>query len=77
MRKGVLKMGMKKMFLDLTGQKFSELTVIRKMENDGKCSATTKWHCECSCGRTITISSQALKYGIKTSCGCMKGKKEA
>ena len=51
-------------FIDLTGQKFGRLTVIKKTGNtkEGK----TVWLCECECGNKINvrinISSRLLKF---------------
>lgn len=62
----------------LINQKFGDLTVK-------KVTATSTWGlkillCECVCGNTIKVSSETLKSGLKTNCGCkqkeQKTKKE-
>lgn len=58
--------------LDLTGQTFSLLTVIRKAGHDGKGSAL--WLCRCACGRYHTVRSDHLRNDHTRSCGCAKGK---
>ena len=56
-------------FIDLTGQKFGRLTVIRKAENPSE--AHIKWLCECECGNFITTRGSNLRRGITRSCGCL------
>ena len=55
--------------IDLTGQKFGRLTVIRK----AKPQSRTKWWCKCNCGNPneILVYGQNLKRGFTTSCGCI------
>ena len=62
----------------LINQKFGDLTVK-------EVTATSTWGlkillCECVCGNTIKVSSETLKSGLKTNCGCkqkeQKTKKE-
>lgn len=56
---------------DLTGLKFSRLTVIKKLESNkhGK----TQWLCKCDCKEdsTIITNTGALKSGNTKSCGCL------
>ena len=56
-------------YIDLTGQKFGRLTVIRKAENPSE--AHIKWLCECECGNFITTRGTSLRSGITKSCGCL------
>jgi hypothetical protein len=51
--------------IDLTGQKFGELTVI-SYSGDGK------WNCKCSCGNITQVKTTNLKYGKSKSCGCKR-----
>lgn len=62
----------------LINQKFGDLTVKEIV-------AASNWGlkillCECVCGNTIKVSSETLKSGLKTNCGCkqkeQKTKKE-
>ena len=48
--------------IDLTGQKFGDLTAIN-YAGDGK------WNCQCSCGKTTTVATGALRSGGTKSCG--------
>lgn len=60
--------------LDLTGKKFSNLTVVRR---DGKTPAgKAVWECRCDCGKSVRVTSQDIRRndGKHTiSCGCQKG----
>ena len=53
--------------IDLTGQKFGKLTVLRLAENIG---GRTAWVCQCDCGQEITVRTNALRSGNTKSCGC-------
>jgi hypothetical protein len=53
---------------DLTGQKFSRLTVIKAV----KCADRTRWLCQCECGNTRIVSGSDLRKGNPKSCGCWK-----
>ena len=55
--------------LDLTGQRFGKLTVLLPAEN---IDAKTAWLCRCDCGTEITVTTQRLRDGHRTSCGCDK-----
>jgi len=65
-------------FVDLTGQRFSRLTVLERVENyvssSGK-SRHVQWKCICSCGNPVIVSSHSLKSGHTKSCGCLKVEK--
>lgn len=54
--------------LDLTGQRFGRLVVIRRAKNasDGK----TQWLCKCDCGNAVVVRSSHLRDGNTKSCGC-------
>lgn len=57
--------------IDLTGQKFGNLTVISRADNFGK---HTMWNCRCICGNEKSYFASNLVRGISKSCGCMKKK---
>lgn len=63
----------KRLFKDLTGQKFGRLTAIKPIENhtnsNGK-SMMTKWLCKCDCGNECNVQSGNLLSGHTLSCGC-------
>ena len=63
--------------LDLVGQTFGKLTVLRegegKREGKGKkYSIRSTWICECECGIVKEIVGKSLKSGATTSCGCVQ-----
>lgn len=64
------------MKIDLTGQTFNDLKVIKKAdEQDGK---RTIWDCKCLlCGSKTTATTTQLKSGYKKSCGCRKNRPNA
>ena len=51
---------------DLTGQKFGKLHVIRYVKQEGG----NVWECQCDCGNKAYVSSDKLKSGHTSSCGC-------
>lgn len=57
---------------DLTGQRFGFLTVIRRVENNGK---QVRYLCKCDCGNEKIFYSTNLKRGLSTSCGCFRREK--
>lgn len=56
--------------INLTGQKFGELTVLERAENNpfGK----TMWLCKCDCGTVKAVASTFLLTGQTVSCGCKR-----
>lgn len=55
--------------LDLTGEKYGNLTVI------GRCGGKSRyltWECECACGNRIQADSRQLRSGAVMSCGCLR-----
>ena len=59
--------------LDLTGQRFSKLIVINegepRIEPSGK--KKIRWNCRCDCGNIVLVSTDNLRSGHTTSCGCL------
>lgn len=55
-------------FIDLTGQRFSKLQVIERV-NSGIGDVT--WLCKCDCGNETTARTKKLRNGRKRSCGCL------
>lgn len=53
--------------LDLTGQRFGKLVVIKRVQNHG---SKTYWLCKCDCGNEKEIQTSNLTLGRTTSCGC-------
>lgn len=57
--------------IDLTGQTFGNLTVIKQVQTEGK---GAHWLCACNCGNTAIIDGGKLRAGVVKSCGCLSGK---
>lgn len=59
--------------IDLTGQRFGRLVVVRKSDNVIKRKNGTRvlWECLCDCGNTTIVCGDALKSGNTKSCGCL------
>ena len=54
--------------IDISGQRFGRLTVIRRARNRGR---RTCWECRCDCGQVKDIQFDALRKGETRSCGCL------
>jgi hypothetical protein len=57
-------------FIDLTGQRFNKLTVLKQLKNDA-CNKKT-WLCKCDCGNKKRIRGADLKNNRTKSCGCLR-----
>lgn len=64
----------KNRLIDLTGQKFGKLTVLRREGNHVQPGGQRKttWLCKCECGNEYIVTGDALKSGRTKSCGCIK-----
>lgn len=60
--------------IDLTGQRFGRLTVLRRGSDlrhpGGKVSA--RWVTQCDCGGSTEVTTQNLRRGKTSSCGCLE-----
>ncbi len=56
--------------IDLTGQKFGRLTIIRRINDDKR--GQSYWLCKCNCGEEKVIHGSSLKNGGTKSCGCLR-----
>ena len=64
--------------IDLTGNRYGMLTVIRRADTDyeyvanGKKKREWKWHCKCDCGDDsyVDVIQHNLLNGHTTNCGC-------
>lgn len=65
------KESIKKRIIDLTGQNFGKLTVIKYSHNE---SGHSHWLCQCECGKKSITSGSSLKNGLTKSCGCRQGR---
>jgi hypothetical protein len=60
--------------IDLTGQRFSRLSVVARVTNRGKDVA---WLCLCDCGAETRVLGGNLRSGRQVSCGCQKAERIA
>ena len=63
------------MKVDLTGQKFNKLTVLKRSEI--QYGDAVRWLCRCECGTETLATTNELRSGHKKSCGCLKHKPHA
>lgn len=58
--------------IDLTGQRFGRLIVIKRTEDyiSPKGQHLAQWLCECDCGNEIIVTGCNLKRELVKSCGC-------
>ena len=54
--------------IDLTGQKFERLYVIKPAPHK---NGRTAWYCKCDCGNEIIVTTKSLRDGNTRSCGCL------
>lgn len=55
-------------FVDLTGNQYGFLTVIKKSEKKTKTRGVV-WECQCDCGTLVDVSTNSLTSGNKVTCG--------
>lgn len=58
-------------WLDITGQQFDRLLVLRKVFKNKH--GLWMWDCLCNCGNKKTISGASLRSHGTKSCGCKRG----
>lgn len=59
--------------LDLTGQRFGRLTVVKfdgKKELNGV--SYRYWKCKCDCGNMVSVKTSNLTHNNTKSCGCLR-----
>ncbi len=59
--------------IDLTGQRFTRLLVVKRGPNSNQGQAT--WVCVCECGHETLVNSGNLRSGGTKSCGCLSKEK--
>ena len=59
--------------LDLTGQRFGKLIVIKRTEQ--RQNGSVVWECQCDCGNSVMVNSARLRNGQTASCGCLRKEK--
>lgn len=58
--------------IDLTGETFGFLTVVKR--NGTSKNGHAIWECRCNCGNSTNVTSSDLRTGNTTSCGCVRKK---
>lgn len=58
--------------IDLIGQKFGRLVIIRKINNDLR--GNHRWICQCDCGKKTIVLGNNLRNNNTRSCGCLRTK---
>ncbi len=56
--------------IDITGQRFGRLVVVKRSEERLGRTREACWLCECDCGGTVVVRSSDLRYGKTQSCHC-------
>ena len=56
--------------IDLTGQTFGRLIVVKRVENNKH--KQSQWLCQCSCRQSIVVRCCDLKSDNTQSCGCLR-----
>lgn len=61
-------------FVDLSGQKFGRLTVVKRVQNKKfQCGQVqAQYLCKCDCGNELVVVASNLKSGNTQSCGCLR-----
>lgn len=59
---------------DLVGKKFGKLTVLR--DSGERRHGSVLWECQCECGNITFATSEGLRVGDNTSCGCSNRARE-
>ncbi len=62
---------MSNVFIDMTGQMFGRLTVLKRVANTK--AGQARWACRCSCGAETVVAGIVLRHGRSRSCGCLRG----
>lgn len=58
--------------MDLTGQSYGRLTVLRRGDSRPQGGGKPRWVCKCECGNVVTIPAARLRGGSNKSCGCFR-----
>jgi len=64
--------GLGKSPIDLTGNKFGLLTVVKEVGRYRKDFTIRMWMCQCECGNIHTTRHISLTSGRTRSCGCLR-----
>lgn len=56
--------------IDLTGQRFGKLLVLKRLSNNKRNGCV--FLCQCDCGNVVPVSSDCLRQNHSRSCGCTR-----
>jgi len=59
----------------IPGQRINHLTLLKSFGGFEE-GGLKYWNCECVCGEFLVISDNKLKRNARSSCGCMRFKKD-
>lgn len=68
---------MKGVLIDLTGQRFTRLLVIRRVPSKNPSRTQATWECLCDCGAITLSIGTTLRSGESKSCGCLRDERFA
>ena len=59
--------------INLLGQRFGKLLVVKRIEDDpkGRAGKHARWLCKCDCGKYAVETSVILRHEKIKSCGCL------
>lgn len=72
-------MSMTKNAVDITGNKYGKLTVVKRVAKPEDVSSSKRgawWLCKCECGNETVVHGNALRTCGTISCGCTNSKAE-
>lgn len=62
--------------IDLTGQRFGRLTVVKRAERPkGRNYRGACWLCKCDCGNEVVVWGVNLRHERTRSCGCIRAER--
>lgn len=57
-------------FVDISGNRYSRLKVLHRVDND--LGNKVCWLCQCDCGNKVVVRSNNLRTAHMKSCGCLR-----
>lgn len=66
---------MKSVQIDITGNRYGLLTVLKFSHRTNGKSRHYIWKCQCDCGNISAVDAGNLKNGTTGSCGCERGRR--
>ena len=68
--KNIQPFGAQSRLIDLTGQTFYNLTVLKRAKENTNTNKP-RWICQCKCGNIVEVAGDLLRRGETKSCGCL------